>query len=447
MLNVAVNDRHRYCDGLSRRSFLTAGALSAAALLLPDWLRVKAHAGQSSQPTRDTSIILIWLDGGPTHMETYDVKVDAPAEYRGSMKTTRTNVPGVEIAELFSEQAKCMDKLAVVRSLHHTTGDHFAAAHWMLTGYLGANAARLDATDPSGASIAAKVCGARKPGVPSYVAVPHAASVGLNPGYNGAAYLGAEFNPFQSGGDPNNPNYTVQNLRLPNGMTLGDLDDRKKLLGGFDTLRRDLDRSGALDNLDKFQRQAYEMISGPAARQAFDINKEEPRLRDRYGRHPWGQSCLLARRLVEAGVTFVTVHMGGWDHHAAIEPAMKNLLPILDRAIAGLVTDLDDRGLYEKVALCVCGEFGRTPKINKDAGRDHWGESGFCLLGGGGIKGGVVVGSTTEKGERPKDRPVKPEDMWATLYQVLGVDKTLTFTDRLGRPHTACTGEAIGELL
>ncbi len=334
MLNVAMKDRHRYCDGLSRRSFLTAGALSAAGLMLPDWLCLRARAAQSSQPTRDTSVILIWLDGGPTHMETYDVKADAPTEYRGTMKTTRTNVPGVEISDLFPEQAKCMDKLAIVRSLHHTTGDHFAGAHWMLTGYLGANAARLDATDPSGGSIAAKVCGARKPGVPAYVAVPHAASVGLVPGYNGAAYLGAEYNPFQSGGDPNGPNFTVNNLRLPNGMTLGDLEDRKHLLGGFDTLRRDIDRSGALDNLDKFQRQAYEMISGPAARQAFDINKEEPRLRDRYGRHPWGQSCLLARRLVEAGVTFVTVHMGAWDHHSAIEQGMKNVLPPLDRAIA-----------------------------------------------------------------------------------------------------------------
>src|SRR5260370_9671936 len=298
MLNVAMKDRHRYCDGLSRRSFLTAGALSAAGLMLPDWLCLRARAAQSSQPTRDTSVILIWLDGGPTHMETYDVKADAPTEYRGTMKTPRNNAPGVDISDLFAEQAKCMDKLAIVRSLHHTTGDHFAAAHWMLTGYLGANAARLDATDPSGGSIAAKVCGARKSGVPPYVAVPHASSVGLNPGYNGAAYLGSEFNPFQSGGDPHSPDYTLQNLRPPNGLTLRDLQDRRQLLGGFDTLRRDLDRSGALENLDKFQRQAYEMISGPAAPQAFDIHKEEPRLRDRYRRHPAGQSCLLAPRVV-----------------------------------------------------------------------------------------------------------------------------------------------------
>src|SRR5260370_6851046 len=191
MLNVAMNDRHRYCDGLSRRSFLTAGALSAAGLLVPDWLCRRARAAQASPTARDTSVILIWLDGGPTHMETYDVKTNAPGEYRGTMKTTRTNVPGIDISDLFAEQAKCMDKLAIVRSLHHTTGDHFAGAHWMLTGYLGANAAKLDATDPSAGSIAAKVCGARKPGVPSYVAVPHAASVGLGPGYTGAAYLGA----------------------------------------------------------------------------------------------------------------------------------------------------------------------------------------------------------------------------------------------------------------
>jgi hypothetical protein len=209
-----------------------------------------------------------------------------------------------------------------------------------------------------------------------------------------------------------------------------------------------VDRSGALDSLDKFQREAYELISGPAARKAFDLDAEDPRVRDRYGRHTWGQSTLLARRLVEAGVTFVTVHMGGWDHHAAIAPAMKGVLPILDRAVAGLVSDLSERGLYDRVALCVCGEFGRTPRVNPSAGRDHWGEAGFCLLGGGGLKTGVVVGSTTAKGEQPRDRPVRPEDMLATLYHVLGVDTRQTFTDRSGRPHPVLpVGEPIAELV
>src|SRR5262249_33312066 len=277
---------------------------------------------------------------------------------------------------------------------------------------------------------------------------PYAASVGLIPGYNSAAYLGTSYNPFQTGGDPNAATFSVQNLQLPGGMTLGQLDDRKRLLDRFDGLRRNVDRSGKLDTLDRFQREAYEMISGPAARRAFDIGKEDPRLRDRYGRHTWGQSTLLARRLVEAGVTFVTVHMGGWDDHAQIEAAMKYKLPVVDRALSALVTDLSERGLYERVAICVCGEFRRTPRVNPRARRDHWGQAGFCILGGGGLKTGVVVGSTNDKGEMPKDRPVTPEDMLATLYQVLGIDTTTTFSDRIGRPHPVLqSGTAIAELV
>jgi hypothetical protein len=306
----------------------------------------------------------------------------------------------------------------------------------------------MDPMYPSAGSIAAKLRGPNRPGLPAYVAVPVAASVGLNPGYNSAAYLGVAFNPFQTGGNPNQPNFSVRNLTLPGGLTLARLEDRRALLQSFDTMRRDLDRSGTLDSMDRFQREAYDMISGPAAREAFAIGKEDPRLRDRYGRHTWGQSCLLARRLVEAGVTFVTVHMGGWDHHAAIEPAMKNVLPNLDRAVAGLVEDLSERGLYDQVAICVCGEFGRTPRVNKDAGRDHWGQSGFVLMGGGGLKTGQVIGSTTEKGEYPKDRRVTPEDMLATLYHVLGIDTKQVFIDKAGRPHPVLSkGEPIAELV
>jgi hypothetical protein len=448
MLSISANDRHRYCDGLSRRSFLTAGLLGVAGLTLPQWLRLKAGAAEAGSPTKDTAVILIWLDGGPTQLDTYDLKPNAPAEFRGAMKPTRTNVPGIEICDLMPAQARLMDKLAIVRSLEHTTGDHFEGAHWMLTGYKGSNAANLDPMHPSAGSITAKMRGANRPGLPAYVAVPVAASVGLVPGYNSAAYLGSSYNPFQSGGDPNAPNFTVQNLALPGGLTVAQLQDRRQLLSSFDTLRRDIDRSGTLDSLDTFQREAYQMVTGPEARQAFDLSKEDPRRRDRYGLHTWGQSCLLARRLVEAGVTFVTVHMGGWDHHSAIEAAMKNNLPILDRAIAGLVEDLSERGLYERVAIYVCGEFGRTPQVNKDAGRDHWPHSSFGLLGGGGLKTGLVVGSTNERGERPKERPVGPEDMLATLYHVLGIDVTRQFIDRSGRPHPILgKGEPIAELV
>ena len=449
MLHLAMGDRTRpYCDGLNRRNFLKIGALGLTGLTLSGWLEHKARAAAAGRPARDTAVILIWLDGGPTHMETYDPKPDAPAEYRGPLQAIPTNVPGVQVNELLPRHAQVMDKLAIVRSLHHTTGDHFAGAHWMLTGYHGSTAAQLDPMYPSAGSITAKLRGANQPGMPAYVAVPVAASVGLVPGYNSAAYLGTSFNPFQTGGDPNAPNFSVRNLTLPGGVTVAQLDDRRRLLYAFDRMRRDVDASGTLASMDRFQAEAYELISGPRARQAFDLSKEDPRLRDRYGRHTWGQSCLLARRLVEAGVTFVTVHMGGWDDHANIGPAMKNKLPILDHAVASLVEDLDARGLYGKVAICVCGEFGRTPKVNEGAGRDHWGQAMSVLLGGGGLKGGVVVGSTTAKGEYPKDRPVTPEDMLATLYHVLGIDTKQVFLDKVGRPHPILSkGEPIAELV
>jgi hypothetical protein len=445
MFTIHGKDRHRYCDGLTRRSFLQAGALSAAALALPDLLRLRAS---TTQPARDTAVILIWLDGGPTHLDTYDPKPNAPAEYRGPMQFSRTNVPGIDICSLMTRQTRVMDKLAIVRSLHHTTGDHFAGAHWMLTGHLGSTAANLDQQWPSAGSITARLRGPNRQGLPAYVAVPHAASVGLVPGYNGAAYLGTSFNPFQTGGDPNSPAYSVRNLTLPGGMTMAQLEDRRTLLDQFDSMRRDLDRSGTMDSMDRFQQEAHEMISGPAARQAFDLSREDPRTRDRYGRHNWGQSTLLARRLVESGVTFVTVHMGGWDDHSEIERAMQNKLPIYDRALASLVEDLNERGLYERVAICVCGEFGRTPRVNNTAGRDHWGESGFVVLGGGGLRTGLVVGSTNERGERPRERAVTPGDMLATLYHVLGIDTQHTFHDRSGRPHPVLSqGTPIAELI
>jgi uncharacterized protein (DUF1501 family) len=449
MLHMDMGDQsRRYCDGLSRRNFLEIGALGLAGLALPQWLRVKATAAQAAHPVKDTAVILIWLDGGPTHMETYDPKPEAPAEYRGPLQAIPTNVPGIQINELLPRHAQVMDKLAIVRSLHHDNGDHFAGAHWMLTGYFGSNAAKLDPMFPSAGSITAKLRGPNHPGVPAYVAVPHAASVGLTPGYNSGAYLGPAFNPFQTGGDPNQPNFSVRNLTLPGGMTVSQLDDRKRLLTSFDHLRRDLDGGGLADSMDKFQAEAYEMISGQRARQAFDLSKEDPRLRDRYGRHTWGQSCLLARRLVEAGVTFVTVHMGGWDHHSQIKEAMHAQLPILDNAVGSLVEDLVSHGLWERTAICVCGEFGRTPRVNQTAGRDHWGNVMSVLIGGGGMKGGVVVGSSNEKGEHPKDRPVGPEDMLATLYKVLGIDTTIQFVDKTGRPHSILNaGSAMSELI
>src|SRR5436309_1570077 len=448
MFRLDLGGAGRYCDGLNRRSFLKLGVSGMASVGLPQLLQAR-HQSAPTGSTRNTSVILIWLDGGPSHMDLYDLKPEAPAEYRGIWKPIPTRVPGFDISELFPKQAKVTDKFSIVRSLHHGTGDHFAGGHRMLTTKdMGLSGANNEGKFPGIGAIVTRELGARRQGMPGYVAVPYASSIGLTPGYFGGHMLGSQYNPFAPGGDPNAPNYTVQNLNLAQGLSLDRLGDRRSLVKHFDTTRRQLDGLAESKAMDKFSREAYEFISGPLARKAFDINTEDPRLRDRYGRHSWGQSTLLARRLVEAGVTFVTVHMGGWDDHAQVEAAMKYKLPVLDRALSALVSDLSERGLYERVALCVCGEFGRTPRINPSAGRDHWGESGFALLGGGGLKTGLAVGATTDKGEYPKERPVSPGDLLATLYQVLGIDTSLSFTDRSGRPHPILReGTPIAELV
>ena len=429
---------------------MRAGFLGLAGLSLPEFLRLKAQAattGTADTSRRDTAVIMFWLDGGPTHMDTYDLKPNAPAEYRGSFTPINTNAPGVQICELLPQHAKVMDKLSIVRSMHHKNGDHFAAAHWMLTGYHGSTAADLPPKFPGVGAITAKLRGANRPGVPAFVGVPSTHSVGLAPGYHGAAYLGVGYNPLDAGGDPNNANYQVPNLQLINGVGLDRLEDRRSLLGGLDRIRRDVDRNGLMNGMDQFNQQAFEMVTGESARRAFDVGREDPRVRDRYGRHTWGQSALLARRLVEAGVTFVTITASGWDDHAQVANAMKAKLPPFDRALGALVEDLTSRGLIDNVAVCVMGEFGRTPRINPGAGRDHWGDVMSVLIGGGGLKGGQIIGSSNSKGEVPKDRPIKPADVLHTLYGVLGIDPTLQFVNNAGRPISILNeGAAIAEL-
>ncbi|HEV3166325.1 MAG TPA: DUF1501 domain-containing protein [Isosphaeraceae bacterium] len=438
----------RCCDGVTRRSFLKAGYLGLAGLSLSDVLRVRAQAEAAGKaPADDLSIVLVWLDGGPPHHETYDPKPDAPVEFRGPLGAISTSVPGVQVSELLPYHARMMHKMSIIRSLYHNNGDHFAAAHWMLTGFLGSNAADLGPQYPSAASVITKIKGAKKPGIPGYVGLPHTHSVGLAPGYHGAAYLGVAYNPFSAEGDPNNDGYQVPNLNLPGGVDPTRLDNRRGLLHAFDNARRDVDASGLMDGLDRFGQEAFAMVTGPAAREAFNLKKENPRLRDRYGRHTWGQSALLARRLVEAGVRFVTLTYGGWDHHANIGPAMHNQLPIIDAAIGSLVDDLDQRGLLEKTIVMVMGEFGRTPRMNPTAGRDHWGEVMSVLIAGGGLAEGTIIGASNARGELPKDRPVTPQDLIVTLYRRLGIDPQIAFTNRAGRPiPIGSNGQVISEL-
>ena len=458
MYRIDADRTPRYCDGISRRNFLQVGVAGMASVGLAGVARAVRAGDPDAKPKKDTSVILLWLDGGAGHMDTYDMKPDAPAEYRGIWKPIRTNVPGIEVTELFPLQAKIADKFSLIRSLHHNDGDHFGGAHRILTGRGGASGKDQDGKYPGVNSIAAKLCGPRKAGMPAQVALPHAMTVGLRPGYFGGNYLGRQYDAFEPGGDTNAEKYQVENLALAPGMTVERLDDRRQLRATLDKIRRDADSSRLMDTMDKFDQDAFELITGPAARKAFDIGSEDPKVREMYGRHDWGQNALLARRLVEAGCTWVTCCFAGWDHHWDLEQGMNAYLPKLDRVIHGLFTDLSQRGLLEKVLVICVGEFGRTPRMNDGGnggpprsmgtpGRDHWGNAMSCLIGGGGVQGGRVVGSTDRLGERPKDRPLTPHDIHQTIYHVLGVDPKTHFLDHSGRPIPAVDGgEPIREL-
>jgi hypothetical protein len=452
MLRIYSDRTATYCDGVSRRSFLQLGVAGVASVGLADVLRAKAQSADAGAPPKDTAVILLWLDGGPSHLDTYDMKPDAPAEFRGIWRPIKTKVPGIEFTELFPLQAKIADKFSIVRSLYHNDGDHFGGAHRMLTGRAGANGANTPGKAPGFGAVAAKVCGARKHGMPPYIAVPYASSVGLRPGYFAGNYLGHEYNPFETDGDPNSPNFKVNGLDLPQGLTLDRLQSRRALKFELDRMRSAADLTKTMDAMDKFERQAFEFISGDTARKAFDLSSEPANLREKYGRTNFGQSTLLARRLVEAGATFVTVHFGGWDHHWNLQAGYENYLPQVDAAVSSLFDDLAQRGLLEKVLVVMFGEFSRTPRMNNGLGqgapgRDHWGNAMSCLIGGGGVEGGRVVGSTNRNGEAPAHRPVTPQDLHATIYQVLGVDPYIKFLDRSGRPVPAVdNGAAISEL-
>jgi len=454
MFKIDAGRTPTYCDGLSRRNFVQIGAAGMAAVGLPTILRAKEDSARRGIARKDTSVILIWLDGGPGHMDMYDMKPEAPAEYRGLWRPIPTNVPGFEISELFPLQAKVADKFSVVRSLYHNNGDHFAGGHIILTSRAGASGADQAGKYPSIGAIAAKTLGPRQAGLPAYAAVPYAASIGLRPGYFGANYLGREHNPFETDGDPNSESFKVQNLNLPAEISMARLGNRQTLFQDFDRMRREVDASGALDAMSRFQRDAYQLVSSEAARKAFDIGSEDATLRDRYGRNTAGQSMLLARRLAEAGCTFVTVHLGGWDHHWDLKSGYENYLPRVDMGLSALFEDLSNRGSLDRVMVMLCGEFSRTPRMNNGGnggpplskgtpGRDHWGNAMFCLLGGGGIRGGQIVGSTNRLGEAPKDRPITAGDLHATIYHVLGVDPHVSFLNHSGRPVPAIDGGTV----
>lgn len=460
MFRIDAGKTDRYCDGVSRRSFVQLGAAGLASVGLPGIMQAKELSKKQNQGRENVSAILLWLDGGPGHMDMYDMKPEAPAEYRGIWRPISTNVPGFEITELFPKQAKVADKFSVVRSLHHDTGDHFAGGHRMLTAKaMGVSGANTAGRFPSIGSIVAKNRELRDCGLPPYISVPVASSIGLRPGYFAGNMLGSQYDPFQTGGDPNRKDFKVENVHLTNGMTVERLDDRKRLFASLDHIPRRLDASGTFDAMNRFDQQAFRFVCGPKARQAFDLSREDDATRDQYGRHTWGQSTLLARRLVEAGASFVTVHFGGWDHHWNLESGMKSYLPRVDDCVSALFTDLARKGMLETTLVILCGEFSRTPRMNDGGnggpplsqgtpGRDHWGNSMFCLLGGGGIRGGQIIGATDPKGEEPISRAVRPDNIHATIYRCLGIDPKLQIFDHSGRPVSVLDDPApIDELI
>lgn len=417
----------------SRRGFLRVGGVA-----LPAWLRARAM-GQGRRGEA-SAVIQVVLGGGPSQIDSYDPKPEAPVEFRGEFGAIATNVPGVSISEHFPRQARIMDKLAIVRSLHHATSDHAGGTHWMMTGHAPIEPTPIRNERPSLGSVVARMRGGRVAGLPSYVGIPGPAPFGQG------AYLGPGTNPFALGGDPSRE-FTLRNLDPPEGLSLGRLDDRRGLLAGLDRLERSRDASGLMEGMDRFTAEAYAMVTGPSARRAFDLSREDPRTRDRYGRTSIGQGCLLARRLVEAGVPFVTVVEGGWDHHTEVFANCRRMLPALDDAIAGLVGDLHDRGLDRKALVLVWGEFGRTPRVNGSGGRDHWPSSMSAVLAGA-FTTGQVIGASDRRGERPADRALRPEDLLRTVYEVLGIDPLHEFPNEAGRPLAVLNqGRPIIELL
>lgn len=429
------------CEGLTRRSFVQAGVLGLGGLTLSDYLALSSQpAGKTKSRRSDTNVILIWMSGGPGHHETWDPKPDAVDQFRGPFGAIATNVPGILFSETCPEQAKVADKLSVIRSVNHGSGDHTKGNHWMLTGFEGPDFNKPDNTiqrRPALGSAVAHFRGPNVPGLPAYAAVPHLRG-GTDNLFHYAAYLGGSANPFVVNSDPNEASYRAQDLSLASGLTFSRLEHRRELLNTIDHMQKKADEK--LRDMSSHQQAAFDLLSSKAVRDAFDISQEPDSLRDQYGRHQFGQSALLARRLVERGVTFVTVNTQPWDHHGtanrhATEIGAKLFIPPTDKAIAALVRDLVDRGLYEKTLVVAMGEFGRTPKMNSAAGRDHWGHAFSVLMAGGGFKMGQTIGASDDTGAYVTDKPFSPEDIAATVYHHLGIDgRNTTFPNRAGRP-------------
>lgn len=432
------------CDGVRRRDMLRIGGLYGLGLGLTDFFRRKALAGESAG-AKAKSCILLWLDGGPSHLETFDLKPEAPSEVRGPFQPIATNVADVRICELLPNTARVADKLAIIRSMTSPLGEHGLGNRYLLSGYQPSPV--LDY--PSYGAVLAHVRGEQQV-LPPFVSIPESRPPA------GAGFLGTQYDPFVTGGDPGKPDFRVRDLDFHPGVTAGRMERRREFLTRLDRVQSAVEAAPPGSN-SEFE-QAYRLVMSPEAKQAFDLSKERPEVRARYGPRTIGQSSLLARRLVERGVPFVTVFNPGWDTHEGLVLRLKEgyagakvgvgLVPNFDQAFAALIGELSERGLLDETLVIAMGEFGRTPKLNTGGGRDHWPRVFSVVMAGGGVRGGQVVGASDRVGEGPAERPVTPSDLARTIYTLLGVDPDRELHTSDGRPvRVNQGGRVIQELL
>lgn len=461
---------HTPCPGpITRRNFLRLGALALGGLGAHGIVPFRLEAADEGRATTPTSVILIWLPGGPSHLETYDMKPAAPEDYRGEFRPIRTNVSGLDVCEHLPLHARCADKYSLIRSIAHTFADHGGGHKRFLTGRDPAQPDGFVNDHPMVGSMVARVRGQRDDGMPNYIAGMDDGRDGIDVFSFGSAYLGAATHPFTVAGDPSVPTFQVRNLR-PGAHLTTTLSDRLSLRDRFDRTDARLDPSGAMGAMDVNRDRALRLLQSDATRRAFDLSREPAALRERYGMHRYGQRCLLARRLVEAGASFVTMVLENpsfpgqpmpadvtynWDSHSVnchLFNDCRYRYPMYDRAVTALIEDIHDRGLDRDVLVIVTGEFGRTPRITTvdgKPGRDHWPQAMSVLVSGGGLRMGQVVGATNARGEYPTQRPLTPNDLWATMFRHLGIDSVHTaFADHTGRPMPILPyGEPIAELI
>jgi hypothetical protein len=440
MLKVRLTSHAAAAARAARRQLLRVGSLSALGLSLPRLLAAEAARGDDDVPPRARSVILVYLGGGLSHHDSFDLKPDAPEEVRGKYQPISSRVPDLQVGELLPRMADVMDRMTLLRCGAHNNDHHETATNWVLCGRFGSAFGDY----PAMGAVVSHELGFRG-ALPPYVAIPRNPSFTWELGRS--AFLGGRYESFKVG-DPNGPGFRVRDVALAEALARhGSAARRREFLAAIDGLAERVRGNDQVATFDQFHQRAADILSAPEAQAAFDIEREEPRLRDRYGRTTFGQSCLLARRLVEGGVRFATVNFGGWDHHSGIWPSLDRMLPEFDQGLSALIEDLDDKGLLAETLVAAFGEFGRTPKINKDAGRDHWAPAASLLFAGAGVPRGQVVGATDAQGAYVSHRPVAPADVAATIFDLVGIDPRRQLVTPDGRPiEILDSGEPVREL-